>query len=180
LNASVILRRLTITVAIVVAVAACSSAPAAVPTPTATPIAATAAPVAATATPIAVTAAPSFAPTTTPTAATAKVSVDLVFTGSKPFVAKGSAGQCGAHGGWFYATEADYPGFGIDFDLSFSTPVNPFIKWNLDAAGHGYSNQFPKSGIALSADKHSVRFDGDLSPSVGTGPEHVSGTITCP
>jgi hypothetical protein len=180
LNASVILRRLTITVAIVVAVAACSSAPAAVPTPTATPIAATAAPVAATATPIAVTAAPSFAPTTTPTAATAKVSVDLVFTGSKPFVAKGSAGQCGAAGGWFVATEADYPGFGIGFELFFSPPYNIVnIKWVLDA-GHAYSNQFPKSGIVLSADKHSVRFDGDLAPSSGTGPEHVSGTITCP
>ena len=126
----------------------------------------------------AITTAPSAALTAAPL--TALPSVDLVFTGSHPFVAKGSAGKCGdpvSH--WFYATEADYPGFGIGFELFFYANGDGDIKWNLDKAT-AYTDQFPNSAIVLSADKHSVRFDGDLAPSSGTGPEHVSGTIVCP
>ena len=51
--------------------------------------------------------------------------VDLVFTGSRPFTAKGTAGRCirAASGGvlqffGFDATEADYPRMGLSFSIA--------------------------------------------------------------
>ena len=125
----------------------------------------------------------------TPGASAAGISVDLVFSGTLSFVAKGSAGRCsgvtrsdGSVSFGFEATEADYPGLGTDYSMANLQGDYVDIKWLVDATtAYGESLETP---IVLSADHHSVRIDGDLAPgSVGggpvAGPEHVSGTITC-
>jgi hypothetical protein len=128
------------------------------------------------------TGAPSVASVASPTPAPATVSVDLVFTGSHPFVAKGSAGKCGTGHQFdgtavftFFATEADYPGFGDGFSMDELRPDFAEIKWALGGTT-GWMG-FKAGSIVLSADHLSVRVDGDLA---GLDAEHVSGTVTCP
>jgi hypothetical protein len=118
------------------------------------------------------------------------VAVDLVFTGTKAFVAKGSAGRCivvkrsdGTFSFGFEATEADYPGLGTDYSMANLSGTSVDIKWAVDATT-AYFNA-AETSIVLSADHHSVRIDGDLAPGQvaggpPAGPEHLSGTISCP
>jgi len=120
----------------------------------------------------------------------AGVSVDLVFTGTKAFVAKGSAGRCivvkrtdGTFSFGFEATEANYPGLGTSYSMANLSGDYVDIKWAVDATT-AYFNA-AETSIVLSADHHSVRIDGNLAPGqVGggpaAGPEHLSGTISCP
>ncbi len=116
--------------------------------------------------------------------------VDLVFTGTKAFVAKGSAGRCrtltmsdGSVSFGFEATEADYRGLGLSYSMANLSGDYVDIKWVIDAqTAYG----LPADGKAiLSADHHSVQIDTELSPGQTPGaplpgPEHVSGTISCP
>lgn len=116
--------------------------------------------------------------------------VDLTFTGTKAFTAKGSAGTCrlfkhgdGTVSFGFEATEADYPGIGQSFSMSNMSGAYVDIKWVIDATtSYGDS---PKSPVVLSADHHSISVDMDLSPftpqgGAAAGPEHVKGTVACP
>jgi hypothetical protein len=90
----------------------------------------------------------------------------------------------------FEATEADYPGLGMSFSLAEGVvPGFVDIKWVIDATS-AYGRPGPAGGgsdsdIVESADKHSVTIDTQLSEfkaagSKGPGPEHVTGTISCP
>jgi hypothetical protein len=117
--------------------------------------------------------------------------VDLVFTGSHPFVAKGSAGQC-LGGGFFefIATEADYPGFGQGFEVSNDALTGPFLKWAADTYAYGRAYKVVNNVLvfttvmSFSADGRTMQINGPLAPFTGpngtSGPESVSGTITCP
>jgi hypothetical protein len=83
----------------------------------------------------------------------------------------------------FEATEADYPGLGTDYSMANLSADFVDIKWAVDATTAYFNAQ--ETSIVLSADHHSVRIDGNLAPGqVGTnppsGPEHLSGTISCP
>ncbi|HUQ44464.1 MAG TPA: hypothetical protein VM451_08690 [Candidatus Limnocylindria bacterium] len=115
--------------------------------------------------------------------------VDLTFTGTYAFTAKGTAGRCilfarqdGTTAFGFEATEADYPGLGKSYSMA---EFNGFadVKWVKDDAV-GYANNID-STITLTPDHRGVSIDQDLSPftpegGVPAGPEHVKGTITCP
>lgn len=113
--------------------------------------------------------------------------VDLTFTGTYAFTAKGTAGRCiviqrtdGVAFG-FEATEADYPGLGQSFSMGeFNGLVD--IKWIKDDATSWGNN--PNASITLTADHHGVSMDQDLAPFTPmggspAGPEHVSGTVIC-
>lgn len=115
--------------------------------------------------------------------------VDLTFTGTYPFTAKGTVGRCavavvgGATAFAFEGTEADYPGLGASFSVAeLSGRVD--IKWVKDAdTSWGIP---PSAVIQATPDHHGVTLDVELSPFTNTasgktaGPEHVKGTITCP
>lgn len=112
--------------------------------------------------------------------------VDLTFTGTFDFAAKGTAGRCivvGGHFG-FEGTEADYPGLGLSFSMAELNPGYVDIKWIKDDDNNWGNDVNAK--IALTADHKGVTLDQDLSPftnmSTGesAGPEHVKGTVTCP
>lgn len=119
-----------------------------------------------------------------PSAGTSTVSVDLVFSGVRSVVAKGSAGQCdlGKDGNGtainfrFGATEADYPGLGDGFFVAEDTPPYTTLKWLLDGT-NAFLNMADVVG-AVSADHHSVQLDNDIEG--GLGIVHVKGTIQCP
>lgn len=119
-------------------------------------------------------------------AGTGTAMVDLTFTGTYAFTAKGTAGRC-LHGGGgtifgFEATEADYPGLGQSFSMAeFNGIVD--IKWIKDD-DNSWGNS-PNATITLTPDHHGISVDQDLAPfgPIGgprPGPEHVAGTITCP
>lgn len=124
-------------------------------------------------------------------AASGTTAVDLVFTGSKPFVAKGSAGRCiivprsdGTVSFGFEATEADYPGLGQSYSMANLSGDYVDIKWAIDGQA-AYNRPSQGGSVILSADHHSVQIDTDLAPAGPAGaprpgPEHVSGTISCP
>ena len=116
--------------------------------------------------------------------------VDLTFSGTTPFTAKGSVGRCivigtGADTRFgFEATEAEYPGLGLSFSLAELNAGVVDLKWALSDGKSAYSFQ-PGSTATLSSDHHSVQLDADLAPmsTPGTpkpGPEHVTGSVTCP
>ncbi len=198
-----------------VALSACSAAPAAAPTsqgstPT-TPAAATTAPVAPTQAP-ASTSAPTAAVTTAPTAAVTTsatlvptappptkgtAQVDLTFSGTKDFTAKGTAGRCvliyNADGSvksfGFEGTETDYPGLGLSFSLAQLQPGYVDIKWVLNDQYDSYARPGPAQGgsnvMTLSSDGKTLTINVDLAGlhaqgRPDPGPENVSGTITCP
>lgn len=129
--------------------------------------------------------------TTAPTIGlgTGTAQVDLQFTGTRAITAKGTAGRCIiVHVGdrtsfGFEATEADYPGLGISYSMANLNADYVDIKWVIDA-DMAYGNPGTGGG-SLSADHHSVTIDVDLQPfssAAGNapGPEHITGTITCP
>ncbi len=165
------------------------------PSNASTPAAASSQPSAVAATPSTEPSASSVAPATPTTAAGSEV--NLVFTGTSEFSAIGTAGRCvlikAADGSvqsfGFEVSESDYPGLGQSFSLAELSPGYVDIKWVVDASS-GYARPGPAQGgsdsdLILSADKHTVTIDSDLSPfaAAGTtppGPEHVAGTITCP
>lgn len=184
-----------------VAFAACAPAAPAVPTssPSATAPAAPSpsAPASASQTSSTAAATPSIGATATPKA-TGTAQVDLTFTGALAFTAKGTAGQCllgtPVGGGLptfaFNASEADYPRLGQSFSLLQFAGTNPYVdlKWVIDD-----NNAYGQSGpvytgtntITLSADHRAVTLDAQLSGLAPQGkpvpgPEHVTGTITCP
>jgi hypothetical protein len=118
------------------------------------------------------------------------VAVDLTFTGTTPQRAKGSAGRCfiigkGADATFgFEATEADYPGLGISFSLGELNPGHVDLKWTLADGKSAYAFK-PGATPTLSPDHHAVQLDADLQPLAASGtampgPEHVSGSVTCP
>ncbi len=123
----------------------------------------------------------STAPTSTPTAAA--VSVDLVFTGTLPLTAKGSAGQCtlghsladGSILFGFGAKEADYPGLGDGIYLN-EEPGSLVLKW-LSSVVPSLTFLTDGQGFTYSSDHKSITIDADLQSNV---PEHVKGTINCP
>ena len=130
----------------------------------------------------------STAPTATPAPSTGTVAVDLVFTGTLPLTAKGTAGQCSlghnpADGSilfGFIAREADYPGFGDG--LSVNEGGDPgshrlILNW-LSAVAPGRADLAEGQGVTYSSDHKSITIDADIG-STGT-PEHLSGTISCP
>lgn len=121
----------------------------------------------------------------TPGATAGAVAVDLVFSGARSFVAKGSAGQCNlGHDSagavrlfGFGATEADYAGLGEGFYIDENTlPTakdTATIKWLVDGTT-GFLETLVK-GIA--PDHKSMTLDVDL---VSSETVHVAGTIACP
>ncbi len=133
-----------------------------------------------------VSAGPSGPIPSTPTASGAGVSVNLTFTGTTPFKAIGSAGRCTplAYGSnqtglVFDANGGDYPGLGASFGVEVSDLPN--IKWQVQ----GDTYYIGTSGLALSADHHTITLDVSLKGAVpagaiAPGPEHVQGTIVCP
>lgn len=114
------------------------------------------------------------------------VAVDLVFSGTLPFTAKGSAGQCmlgtsSADGSVvfaFSATEADYPGLGDGFylngDAASSKLSEKWLSSEVPSVG-----DLPEGSFTFSADHKSVTLDADLPGGIDK-PEHLSGTIACP
>ena len=128
---------------------------------------------------------PASAPAATTGAGTGQPAVDLTFTGTFAFTAKGTAGRCVMAGGLFgfEGTEADYPGLGVSYSMGvFGGNVD--VKWVKDDDNSWGNN--PSSTITLTPDHHGISIDQDLAPftnmSTGktAGPEHVKGTITCP
>lgn len=130
------------------------------------------------------------APTSGPSVGTGGPVVDLTFTGSQIFTAKGSAGRCilvtrtdGTLHFGFEATEADYPGLGQSFSLANLDGTYVDIKWVInDALAYGDD---PTAPVALSSDHKSVTLNGALGEFVPIGvapshPESVTGTISCP
>ena len=108
--------------------------------------------------------------------------VDLAFTGTLVFVAKGPGGSCtpgkgtdGAVTFGFEASDVDFPGLGSSFSASESRRDYVGIKWIVDP-NRAFGNT-AATKITLSPDHHSIQLDTDLG---GPGPEHVKGTITCP
>ncbi len=127
--------------------------------------------------------------TTGPSASAASgssVAVDLVFSGTLVFTAKGSAGQCllghsSADGSivfGFSATEADYPGLEQGIYLNEDVASHHLAeKWlSSEVASVG---DLPEGSFTFSADHKSVTIDADL-PGASDKPEHLSGTISCP
>ena len=114
--------------------------------------------------------------------------VDLTFTGTYSFTAKGTAGRCIVSSGTparfgFEATEADYPGLGKSYSMFEGTPGYVDIKWLKDDAT-SWGNRMG-SQIQTTPDHHGVIIDEELAPvtpqgGVAAGPEHVKGTLTCP
>jgi hypothetical protein len=131
----------------------------------------------------------STAPTATPAPSKGTVSVDLVFTGTLPLTAKGTAGQCSlghnpADGSvvfGFIAREADYPGLGDG--LSMSENLDPSrahrlsVVW-LSPVAPSRADLAEGQGVTYSSDHKSITIDADIG-STAT-PEHLSGTISCP
>jgi len=168
--------------------AGCVGLPTGTSTPSTPPIA--------TATAAGSAASPAATAASTPRPTAGSAQVDLTFTGTHQFTAKGSAGRCSlgtpAGGGLvlfgFEATEADYPGLSKSFSLlTFGqNPEYVDLKWVLDNGGYGRPDNPPDpADLTLSADHHTVALDVDLDqfgPQGGPmpGPEHVSGAITCP
>ncbi|MGZ4209651.1 MAG: hypothetical protein ACXVQX_03560 [Actinomycetota bacterium] len=105
--------------------------------------------------------------------------VDLVFTGSHPFTAKGTKGTCGSGNVFsFGASEADYPGIGQSFSVTTFSNGYPDIKWVFDSKVVYGTSAHPTYGY--SADRKTLTYDDDLGHPSSTGPEHIHGTITCP
>jgi hypothetical protein len=127
-------------------------------------------------------------PAATPAAAGGSANVNLVFTGTSAFEAKGTNGTCkvlqvdGAPHFGFEATEADYPGLGMSFSMAELTANSVDVKWVVDAKT-AYGNN-PASHIDLGSDHKLITIDQDLIPftsgGVTAGPEHVKGVIGCP
>jgi hypothetical protein len=136
--------------------------------------------------PAAATAATAPAATSAPGGGTAIV--NLRFTGTSVFDAKGTKGTCKVlqlNGGprfGFEATDVDYPGLGLSYSMAELNANAVDVKWVVNATT-AYGNN-PQSHIDLGADHRTVVIDQDLMPFVAggvtAGPEHVSGTITCP
>ena len=165
------------------ALAACSS-----PAPAATPVASS---------PVAVTSAAA-SPVATSPVATAQAptaaggggnaNVNLTFTGTAAFDAKGTKGLCkvfqvnGTPRFGFEATDADYPGLGLSFSMAELNTNVVDVKWLVNATT-AYGNN-PGSHIDLGADHRTITIDQDLVPftagGVKAGPEHVRGVISCP
>ena len=171
-------------VATLAIVAACSS-----PGPAATPGATTPVVVTPAATGGATAPASTVAATTGSTAgAGGTANVNLAFTGTSVFDAKGTKGTCkvlqvdGSPRFGFEATDADYPGLGQSFSMAELNPNIVDVKWVIDAT-HSYGNN-PGSHIDLGSDHHIITIDQDLQPftagGVTAGPEHVKGVIICP
>ena len=125
----------------------------------------------------------STAPTATPAPSKGTVAVDLVFTGTLPLTAKGSAGQCtlghvladGSILFGFGATEADYPGLGQGIYLN-EEPGSLTLKW-LSSVVPSLTFLTEGQGFTYSSDHKSITIDADLQSNV---PEHMKGTISCP
>ena len=121
-----------------------------------------------------------------PSAAGSGVLVDLVFSGTTPFTAKGTGGKCdpvyyGSNkvGRVFDAGDTEFPGLGMSFGAEVSDLPN--IKWWL----HGDVYYIGTSGLTLSADGHTITLDVGMLGAVPAGqtppgPEHVKGTVFCP
>jgi hypothetical protein len=173
----------TMVVIAALALAACSS-----PTPAATPGASS--PVLVTppaASPIETS---PLATTPAPTAAGGggNANVNLTFTGTAAFDAKGTKGICkvlqvnGTPRFGFEATDADYPGLGVSYSMVELNANSVDVKWLVNATT-SYGNN-PGSHIDLGADHRTITIDQDLVPftagGVKAGPEHVRGVISCP
>ena len=131
----------------------------------------------------------STAPTSTPDPSKGTVSVDLVFTGTLPLTAKGTAGQCSlghnpADGSvvfGFIAREADYPGLGDG--LTMSENLDPSrahrltLVW-LSVVAPSRADLAEGQGVTYSSDHKSITIDADIGRT--DTPEHLSGTISCP
>jgi hypothetical protein len=124
-----------------------------------------------------------------PSTAAGTPMVDLTFTGTFNFTAKGTKGRCivvgrsdGTTAFGFEATEADYPGLGQSYSMGEFGGVD--VKWIKDEKSSWGNN--PNATITVTPDHHGISIDQDLSPftnmSTGdkAGPEHVKGTIACP
>lgn len=135
------------------------------------------------------TSGPATAGPTSPPATTAGglAQVDLTFTETFAFTARGTKGTCklftqdGKLNFGFEGTEADYPGLGLSFSLVEFGTVD--IKWVKDN-DHNWGND-TKTVIQVSSDHRSVTLDQELEQFHAQGaplpgPEHVKGTITCP
>lgn len=126
----------------------------------------------------------SAAPTATTAASNGTLAVDLVFTGTFPVTAKGSAGQCMLGHNTadssilfgFGATEADYPGLGDGFYVNEDPGSHRLVlKW-LKPPGF-LENLTEGQGFTYSSDHKSITIDVDLQ---ANDPEHLSGTVSCP
>ena len=114
--------------------------------------------------------------------------VNLTFTGTSVFDAKGTKGTCkvvtvnGAPHFGFEATDADYPGLGQSFSMAELNANVIDVKWVVDAKT-AYGNN-PASHIDLGSDHKLITIDQDLVPftsaGVTAGPEHVKGVVSCP
>jgi hypothetical protein len=114
--------------------------------------------------------------------------VNLTFTGTSVFDAKGTKGTCkvllvnGSPRFGFEATDADYPGLGLSYSMAELNANTVDVKWAVNATT-AYGNN-PQSHIDLGADHRTVTIDQDLLPfamgGVTAGPEHVRGVINCP
>ncbi len=117
------------------------------------------------------------------------VTVDLVITGDRPAVVKGTKGRCVLiHSPSYEFSGADYPDLGTGGDVSIVGPMNPGGPPSLKALiGDGGFLDTDGGGIHISPDQKTVTVDQDLNGSLpGTmehpgAPlhDHVRGTITC-
>jgi hypothetical protein len=114
-------------------------------------------------------------------------SVDLTFTGTVDFVAKGTKGTCqigkssdGSFVFGFYMKDADYPGLGESFQLNEDLASHKVdTKWITPKGNVPFFGIMPTAGVTISADHHSIQLDADLPPSEDKT-EHVKGSISCP
>jgi uncharacterized cupin superfamily protein len=106
--------------------------------------------------------------------------VDLVFSGTHSFTAKGTKGSCGSGGSFsFGMTEADYPGVGQSFSIArFANGGTADIKWVID--GNGFYGSSGNASFTFSDDQKTLNLDDELGHPPEVGPEHVHGTVTCP
>jgi hypothetical protein len=140
------------------------------------------------------TSAPSAAAATVPSTAAAasapggplKPTVDLTFSGTVPLVVSGQVGTCqlGKNSNGvvtvlgYNATEADFPGFGDNFNITENPPTNSIgVKWAI-RQGLAFFGYF-EAGAVVAPDHKSITLDADMPPS-GALTEHVKGTIVCP
>jgi hypothetical protein len=133
----------------------------------------------------------SVAATTGPSASAvsgSSVAVDLVFSGTLAFTAKGTAGQCSlghstADGSvlfGFIAREADYPGLGDGLSVNENEDIGGhrlILNW-LSAVAPARADLAEGQGVTYSSDHKSITIDADIGST--DKPEHLSGTISCP
>ncbi len=125
------------------------------------------------------------APTTT-AAPAGNGTVNLTFTGTLVFTAKGQGGRCDntAHAFSFTMTKGDFPAAGESFVLTADTATDGAIRWDF-GGDRRWASSGSHASLIFSSDMRSVTIADDLVPQATAsgatpGPVHVSGTIACP